>query len=312
MAAYKEWFRKASSGEGEIFCREWRPEQPLAILQIAHGMAEHSGRYQVFAAFLAENGFLVCMEDHAGHGPHAQIKGHFANKDGWEHVLTDMKGLMDEVSAEHPQLPLLLMGHSMGSFLARSYIIRYGEKLSGCILMGTAGPMGAVRWGKGIAKLQMMLEGPRVPSPLLAAMATGPYNRRIKHPVNRSAWICSGERVALDFEADPHCAFIFTAAGYYDMFTGLLEINSKEWAEKVPRDMPIFLLAGEEDAVGNYGKGVREVAKMLEETGHDRVTLKLYPGLRHELINEVRKEEVYQDILHWLNAALAKSEESDR
>lgn len=306
MVAYKEWSRKASSGEGEIFRREWMPEQPRAILQIAHGMAEHSGRYRAFAEFLAESGFVICMEDHAGHGPHAVKKGHFADKNGWECVVRDMKILMDEVAGEHPGLPLLLMGHSMGSFLSRSYIIRYGEELAGCILMGTMGPNPAVRLGRAIARVQMKVKGPRARSPLLGALSTGPYNRHIKHPVNRNAWISTDEQVARDFEADENAGFVFTTAGYYDMFSGLLEVNGKDWAGKVPRDLPIFLLAGQEDAVGNYGKGVEQVAEMLWESDHEHVTLKLYPGLRHELINEVNKEEVYRDILDWLNGVLAK------
>lgn len=300
MTENKQWMRPASSGEGEIFSQSWIPDAPKAVLQIAHGMSERSDRYDDFARFLAGHGYVVCMNDHAGHGPYAQTKGYFAEDGGWLHVVQDMKNLMDEVTAQYPGLPVFLMGHSMGSFLTRSYIIRHGG-LTGCILSGTMGHNGALRLGRMLAALQKKVKGSKSPGKLLAKMAMGGYNSQIENPVNGSAWLSTVDDVAIAYEADEHSAFIFTAGGYYDLFSGLLEVTDKGWAEKVPTDLPIYLFAGDADPVGNYGKGPLEVYEALQRTGHD-VELKLYPGKRHEMLNESNREEVYADVLGWLTA----------
>lgn len=298
---YTEWTREASGGEGPILNRLWRPEAPVAVLQIAHGMAEHSGRYRDVAVYLSGQGYAVCLEDHAGHGSGARTKGHFGDENGWEGVLTDMKGLMDDVCAQCPDVPVFLMGHSMGSFLARSYIARYGGSLSGCILMGTMGPNPAVKFGKAVAWALKKLWGPRATSPFLQKLATGGYNRRISHPVNKNAWISSVDEVAIAFDGGEDTDFPFTAAGYYDLFSGLEEISGRDWARRAPKALPILLLAGEEDPVGSYGKGPRKVYDMLRNSGHKDVEITLYPQARHELLNERNKEQVYQDILNWLD-----------
>lgn len=301
----KEWFRPAASGWGQIFSRSWtesNPEtDPKAVIIIAHGMAEHSGRYDHFARFLAENGFAVYMNDHAGHGRSAQIKGHFADENGWECVVKDLKALMDQAVAQHPHLPVFFMGHSMGSFLARSFITRYGQALSGCILCGTRGyTPGIVPAGKALASAQVKLFGPRSTGKKLNALATAGYNNRIENPVNSSAWLSRDNKVCKAFEADPLSNFPFTAAGYRDMLTGIGEISSLEWARRVPKDLPVFLAAGDADPVGNYGEGPRQVANWLQTAGVRSVQLKLYPGMRHEILNEIGKEEVYADMLNWL------------
>lgn len=300
----KEWFRPASSGWGQIFSRRWLGEDPKAVLVMAHGMAEHSGRYDHFARFLAENGFAVYMNDHAGHGRSAQIKGHFADKNGWEHVVSDLNALMDQAGEAHPGLPLLLMGHSMGSFLARSFLIRYGQRLRGCVLCGTMGKNPGVPAGKALSAVQMKVLGPRSRGEKLNSLATAGYNRRIENPVNASAWLSTDDSVCKAFEADPLSNFAFTAAGYHDLFTGLEEISSPQWAQKVPQDLPVFLIAGEQDPVGNYGQGPRQVADWLLAAGVRNVQMKLYPGMRHEVLNEKGKEQVYADVLAWLNLRL--------
>lgn len=302
--AYKEWTRPASSGEGEIFSRSWTGEFPRAVIQLVHGMAEHSGRYDHFARFLAANGFAVCANDHAGHGMSARQQGYFAARNGWEHVVQDLNALMDEAAGEHPGLPLFLLGHSMGSFLSRSYLARYGERLSGCILCGTMGENPGIRAGKALAAMQCRLRGPKSAGRLLDKIATGSYNSRIKNPVNSAAWLSTVDQVCLDFAADAMCGFPFTASGYYDLFTGLAEITSPQWAARVPQNLPIFLVAGEEDPVGSYGEGPKQVASWLREAGVKQVSLKLYPGMRHEILNEKDKEQVYADLLGWLQGLL--------
>lgn len=303
-----EWFRPASSGWGQIFSRSWTPDEsapePKAVIVIAHGMAEHSGRYDHFARFLCENGFAVYMNDHPGHGRSAQIKGHFADKDGWNCVVRDLNALMDQAVERHPGLPVFLMGHSMGSFLCRSFIVRYCQRLSGCIICGTMGKNPGVPAGKAIAAAQIKLMGPRSSGRRIDKLTSAGYNKRIDNPVNSSAWLSRDDSVCRAFEADPLSHFPFTAAGYRDLFSGLSEISSLEWAQKVPKELPIFLIAGDRDPVGSYGEGPKQVSGWLRAAGVLNVQLKLYPGMRHEVLNEIGKEEVYQDVLTWLEGCL--------
>lgn len=304
-----EWFRPASSGWGQIFSRSWVEEStdPRAVIVIAHGMAEHSGRYDHFARYLAGNGFAVYMNDHAGHGRSAQIKGHFADKDGWECVVKDLNALMDQAAERHPGLPIFLMGHSMGSFLTRSFIVRYGERLAGCVICGTMGKNPGVPVGRAIAAAQIKLMGPRSSGRRIDKISSAGYNKRIENPVNSSAWLSTDDAVCRAFEADPLSNFPFTAAGYRDLFVGLSEISSPQWAQKVPKELPILLIAGDQDPVGNYGEGPKQVAEWLQAAGVRSVQLKLYPGMRHEVLNEIGKEEVYADVLGWLDTLLPAS-----
>ncbi len=302
-----EWFRPASSGWGQIFSRSWQCAAPKALLVIVHGMAEHSGRYGPFARYMAEKGFAVYMNDHAGHGRSAQIKGHFADQDGWACVVKDIDALIAQAVEAHPGLPLLIMGHSMGSFLTRSYIARYSRPLAGCVLCGTMGKNPGVAAGKLVAAMQMRLMGPRSSGKKLNSLATAGYNRRIENPVNGSAWLSTDDSVCKAFEADPLSNFPFTAAGYHDLFTGLTEISSPQWAARVPKTLPVLLIAGDQDPVGNYGEGPRQVAAMLKAAGVQDVSLTLYPGMRHEVLNEKGKEAVYADLLSWLSDKLAAS-----
>lgn len=296
----REWTRPASSGQGEIFSRCWASEAPKAVLVIAHGMAEHSARYDGFASFLAEQGWAVYMNDHAGHGKSAQIHGHFAEKDGWESVVNDLNALMDEGEREHPGLPLFLMGHSMGSFLSRSFLIRYGARLSGCVLCGTMGKNPGVLPGYLLAALQCRLKGTQSRGKLIDKLAFGSYNQRIEHPVNKFAWLSANEENCRAYAQDPLCGFEFTAAGYRDLFTGLREISSPKWAQAVPKALPVYLVAGKDDPVGNYGEGPAWVAEQLRSSGVKSVELKLYPDMRHEILNETGKEQVWNDIFAWL------------
>jgi alpha-beta hydrolase superfamily lysophospholipase len=301
----KQWFRKASSGEGEIFSRLWAGDSPKAILQIAHGMGEHSERYKEFAGLLAENGYAVCMEDHAGHGPHAKIKGFFAEKDGWLSVVKDMKGLCDEVSAQFPGLPVFLMGHSMGSFLSRSYIIRWGDTLSGCILSGTMGPNPILKVAKFLATLTAAFKGKKAPALLIGKITSNSNLGKFKNEGSRLAWLSTDSAVVKKYEDDPLCGFTFTASGYGDLFDGILEITSPAWPNKVPKKLPIYIYSGDDDPVGDYGNGVKKVFDSLKACYVEDVEIKLYHGGRHEMHNEVNKKEVYNDVLNWLNKKVA-------
>ena len=295
-----EWFRKAADGE-RIFSRRWAGEAPKAVLVIAHGMAEHSARYDELATFLAEAGYAVFMNDHRGHGQTAKTDGWFAEENGWAAAVEDLRDLAGEAAGQYPGLPVFLMGHSMGSFLARSYIARYGGELAGCVLSGTAGPNPAVKTAKALASLQCRLRGSQSPGRLLNRVAFGSYNKRIKAPVNQFAWLSSDDQVCLAYAADPKCGFPFTAGGFRDLFTGLEEVTSPDWPGRVPKDLPVFLFAGDQDPVGAYGAGPAQVAESLRAAGVRDVTLTLYPGMRHECHNEIGREKVYETLLNWLD-----------
>ncbi|GHT80111.1 hydrolase [Spirochaetia bacterium] len=305
MVNEKQWYRKASGGEGEIFSRLWANEAPKAVLQIAHGMAEHSERYKEFATLLAENGYVVCMEDHAGHGPHTKCKGFFAEKDGWLSVVNDVKGLMDEVTALYPGLPVFLMGHSMGSFLVRSYIVRYGEGLSGCILSGTMGPNPLVNVVKTLIAITVACKGKKAEATLIGKLSGGANQGKFKNEGSPFAWLTTDTAEVQKYEDDPFCGFVFTASGYGDLFDGITEITAPGWADKVPRKLPVYIYSGEDDPVGDYGKGVKQVFDALKACDVEDVEIKLYCGGRHEMHNEVNKQEVYADVLGWLDKKVA-------
>ncbi|MDR1028702.1 MAG: alpha/beta hydrolase [Clostridiales Family XIII bacterium] len=302
VAEERQWTRPASCGEGEIFSRLWAGEEKRAILQIAHGMSEHSGRYVDFARFMASRGYVVGMNDHAGHGRSARTLGYFAERDGPDHVIGDMKALMDELTARYAGLPTFLLGHSMGSFLARKYITRCGDELAGCLISGTMGKNRLLTLGKVISAVQKKLIGPKSRGRLLTLIAFGSHNKRIKHPVNVYAWLSTADEACVDFKNDALCGFHFTAGGFSDLFALVGEINAPDWAAKVPISLPIYIFSGAEDPVGAYGRGPTEVYEALAATGHANLKLKLYPNGRHEMLAELNRLEVYEDVLAWLDA----------
>lgn len=301
MVHCKEWKRPAASGEGQIFSRCWAPDEPKAILMIAHGMAEHSARYDAFARYLTEHGYAVFMNDHAGHGNSDGQRGYFAKENGWECLLNDLHNLADEAKEQYPGLPFALMGHSMGSFLARCYVNRWGDELGAAIFCGTMGANPAAGMGKALAGLQKKLIGADRPGRLLDKMANMGRLKGIEQPVNEFAWLSANRQNCVDYANDPECGNLFTIGAFYDMFTGVAEISAPEWAQKLPKDLPYFVVAGEADPVGGWGKGVQEVHDQMVAAGVKDVKLTLYPGMRHEILNEDDCKTVFADIADWLN-----------
>ena len=293
----REWTSPAALGEGEIYSCAWVGPQVGQVLLLAHGMAEYSGRYDSFARYLAQRGIAVYANDHPGHGKSTQPQGHLGD---WDACVEDLRRLSRDAWKDFPETPQALLGHSMGSFLARSYVAKYGAGLSGCVLCGTMGKNPGVPLGRALASLQCKIAGPKSRGRLLSLLAFAGYNKKIPHPVNGSAWLASDDQVCLNYEADPLCGFPFTAAGYRALFTGLASISGTGWASQVPKDLPLLLLAGEEDPVGAWGKGPRQVAQWLAETGHPKAELVLYPEMRHEILNERGKEQVWEKVLAFL------------
>ena len=279
---------------------------PRAILQISHGMCEYIGRYDDFAGYMAQNGYVVCGNDHLGHGATSSgangTDGFFAEKDGWEHVLRDLNQMNRLAHEAYPGLPLILLGHSMGSFFAREYAVRYPDTLDALVLSGTGGPNPMAGVGVVLTEWIGKLKGAKHRSAFLNNMAFGQYLKRVENPATPYDWISRDQEIVAKYAADEKCTFIFTASAFHDLMTILRAVSSPKWASGIAKTLPVALFAGDMDPVGDYGKGVETVYRMLKEAGVEDLSIKLYPGARHEILNETNRAEVYADILAWCDA----------
>lgn len=272
------------------------------ILQIAHGMAEHAARYAEFAEALTRAGFAVYANDHRGHGRTAEGKtlGFFAEHHGWSTAVDDLHEVSALARGEVPGGPLVLFGHSMGSLLARSYGARYGTELAGLILSGTPADAGLLaKVGRVVALTEGRVRGPRHPSKLLDTMSFRAFNKAFKPTRTDFDWLSRDEASVDAYIADPLCGFVCTDGFFADMLGGLTAVNSRAG---LPATLPVLIISGDADPAGKNGKGVRAVAGLLRGEGVEEVTLTLYPGARHEILNETNRDEVTADVITWLDA----------
>lgn len=301
-----EFTYPSASGLCDIFAQSAAPADFGAVkgvVQIAHGMAEYSNRYARFAMELCKRGYAVYINDHLGHGCSVEsedARGYFGD-DGANSLVEDMKQLTDIAKQEYPNLPVFLFGHSMGSFLARKYTAKYGHTLDGVIYCGTSGPNPAAGMGIALVNYMIKREGALYRSDFIDNMAFGTYNKKTAKNT-KFDWLSRDEKEVEKYIADDNCGFLFTLGGFKTLFSLLKEISGKVWYNTVPADLQILLIAGDKDPVGEYGKGVTEVYKTLRKTGHTNAVMKLYPEARHELLNELNRKEVTQDVLDWLDA----------
>ncbi|MBU5293964.1 lysophospholipase [Anaerosalibacter bizertensis] len=291
----------------EVFYKKWIPDDEKdirACVQISHGMAEHIERYNAFAKYLVNNGFVVYGNDHRGHGKTAgniENLGYFANENGWEKVVNDMYSLTEIIKDEHADIPIFIFGHSMGSFLTRRYIQLYGNKIEGVILSGTGGDPGiAGSIGIRIAKREIRKNGSRAQSPKLNKLSFGNFNKQFEPVRTEFDWLTRDEKEVDKYIEDPYCGGIFTCGFFYDMLSGLKELNKKENIEKIPKGLPIFLVSGDKDPVGNNTKGVLQAYNSYKNAEIVDVNYKFYTNARHEILNELNKKEVYKDIISWV------------
>ena len=300
----------SATGLCDIRYRMWVPEEPHAALQIAHGMAEHIDRYDAFASFLAENGVLVYGNDIAGHGRSIRDgmpKGYFGDQNGWDAVVQDMRTMRDLVKADYALgIPFVLLGHSMGSFLARTYAGRDGADFDAFVFSGTAGSNPVLGIGKWLARREIRKTGGKEPSITLFNMSFGSYNKAFRPNRTTNDWLSRDEAKVDQYVADENCGYPFTAYAMYDLFTGLTEISNEKWAARVPK-RPILMISGAKDPVGGAGKGVKQVYGWLKKTEH-AAELKLYEDGRHEMLNEINRKDVYNDILLFVNTVEAMGE----
>ena len=281
--------------------------RPRGIIVIAHGMAEHASRYARFAASAVEEGYAVLAEDHRGHGATAApgAFGFVAERGGWERVVADMGTVLDAARRAWPGVPVFLMGHSWGSFLARDLAARRGGELAGLILLGTGAGNGALtRPATAICAGESRLRGPRHASGLLNALAFGPYQRHFAPNRTKADWISRDVHEVDRYVADPWCGFVCTSSFFRDLVAGQRAVNTASHAAAVPAGLPVLLASGDRDPVGAMGRGVQRAATLYRSAGVREVSVILYPGGRHELLNETNRDQVTGDILTWIDGHL--------
>lgn len=281
--------------------------KPKGILQISHGMCEYIGRYHRFMADMANNGFIVCGHDHLGHGessPEDQY-GYFGEKDGYKNLVEDLHRMTLLIKDKFEPLPYFLLGHSMGSFITRLYISQYSEELDGVIICGTGGPNPMSKFGTTLSRLTAAVKGPYHRSSALDRMAFGSFNKKFSPARTSKDWLTRDEAIVDTYLNDKKCMFLFTACGFRDLTTLSTLANQAAWYESLNRSLPMLLISGTMDPVGNYGKGVKKVFDRLKNAGIRDVSLRLYPGARHELLNETNYQEVFDDINTWIGRILS-------
>ena len=312
MPSFHDFRFLSTDGKHNVFARECTPDGEVrAVLQIAHGVAEHVYRYAPFMEFLAENGFVVVANDHLGHGKTAENEQElcfFAEKDGWNDVVSDMDQLHKLTAAKYPDVPYFLFGHSMGSFLTRTYIIDHPEGLKGVVISGTGqNPGTVVAAGKLMAKLEMIDNGPMYHSPMLDKLAFGSYNKLFAPNRTKVDWLSADESNVDDYIADPLCGADATVGLFRQMLHGIRFNQRQSHLRQMDREMPVLFVAGDKDPVGNCGKGVRQTYDAFRAAGMRDCTLKLYPGLRHEILNEkAYTADITKNIEAWLLSRLEK------
>ena len=311
MPVFRDFYYESSTGKNQIHARICTPDgTPRGIVQIAHGIAEHINRYEDFMRFLAENGFVAVGNDHLGHGKsiaRLEEQGIFAENGGWNYVVEDMKKLRELVTEQFPNLPYVFFGHSMGSFLTRTFLILHPDLYDAAILSGTGHQSPAlVNGGFLAAELMTKLKGPRSSGQALNDMAFGSYCKRIENPRTPFDWLSRDSETVDRYIADPLCGFVCKTSLYRDMMGGLKFLTSQKNINKMNKNAPIYFMSGAEDPVGDYGAGVETAYKAFCRAGLKDVMIRLYPGGRHEMLSELNRDDVMQDILNWLNEKLPK------
>ncbi len=303
--AKSEHHFKAADNTNIVYFKHTGEKPGKATLIIIHGMAEQAQRYDDFARFMTQNGYNVYAYDQRGHGKtvgSVEKQGFFAHKDAWQKVSADLKQMIETAKADFPDLPVFLLGHSMGTFVTRTYIADYEDKVNGVILSGTTGSAGLLgSVGIFLCKLIMLFKAKNSPSPLMNKLSFGNFNQAFKPQRTDFDWLSRDNKKVDEYIEDPFCGAVFSVGFFYDMMTGLEYVNKRETAEKVRKSLPIYLLAGDKDPVSKNGKQVKDVYAMYKNAGIEDISLKLYEDARHEILNETNRDEVYQDVLQWLD-----------
>ena len=293
-----------------IHCCQWIPEgKPRGVIQIVHGVAEYVARYDELACVFTAHGFVVVGEDHMGHGSSISQEipqGCFA--DGWRTAVSDSYRLLQMTKEEYPDLPYILYGHSMGSFMVRTMLYTYPDAgLAAVVLSGTAWmPTAVLKSGRAICLLESRRKGTNACSPTIDKLMFGSYNKAYEHPRTPSDWLTRDEKEVDKYIADPLLGFSPSIGLAREMLGGMLMNEDKQNLSKMPKDLPVLFVSGENDPVGSNGKGVRMTYDAFRAAGMKHVQLKLYPNARHEMHNELNREELHRDVLAFLDKALSR------
>lgn len=309
----KEEFTFASRDNvSKIHAVRWLPDQDniQGVIQIVHGMAEYVERYEDFAKFFTDRGYLVTGEDHLGHGksvPEGGVKGYLCEQDPATVVVRDVHRLKKMTQELYPGVPYFLAGHSMGSYITRNYISRYGTGIQGAVIMstGTQSSLELTFFRVCIA-ITGLFKGKKTPSRFLDKLVFGSYSKRITSPRTQFDWLTKETDVVDRYIADDECGFCFTVNGFATLCTLISRACKQENMKKIPGTLPVYMISGDEDPVGDYGKGVRKAYQAMKDAGIEDITLKIYPGDRHELVNETDRMTVLEDIENWLKLHLVR------
>ncbi len=298
-------FELRADDGAKLFCQSWLPDGEVrAVVQIAHGMAEHSSRYERFATFLTERRYAVYADDHRGHGRTvSDADVGWAGPGGWEGIQRDLVQLGEHAGREHPGKERCLFAHSMGSFATMGVMLR-SDPYQAYVLSGSDEPGGALAaLGKGLARIERLRLGGRGKSALLTQMSFGSFNDAFKPARTEFDWLSRDAAEVDAYVADPRCGHMMTTQFWVDFVDGLVATGRADWS-RMPTKRPIYVFSGENDPVGKMGKGVRALTSRLRRAGFDRLEEKLWPGGRHEMLNEINRDEVMAAVGAFLDRAL--------
>jgi alpha-beta hydrolase superfamily lysophospholipase len=293
----------------DIFVYSWLPEEGAVkgIIQVSHGMAEHAARYDDFARHMVAAGYAVFINDHRGHGKTAgstEKTGFISGINSWKSILEDMKLLNRHIHQVYKNVPVMLLGHSMGSFFSRAYLEKFPETISGIILSGTAWhPALVLDFGLLVSKLQCFFKGEKNRSKLLDKLSFGAFSSKFQPTTTPFDWLSRDVQVCKKYTADDFCGWIATSSFFRELFRLLKFIHRSGLYQNVPKELPVMIFSGEEDPVGNFSKGPKRMYAYLKNKGFSNLSLTIYPRGRHEMLNELNKTEVYKNIVEWLRIA---------
>ncbi len=314
----EELFYDSRDGKSKLHGVRYAPDEGVnvrCVVQIVHGMSEYFERYEEFAEFLTERGCVVAGEDHMGHGKSVGKTGkygYFCEQDPATVLVRDVHRLKKSTQALYPGVPYIIMGHSMGSFITRNYMFRYGTGINAAIIMGTGmQPAALLKLSKAVGHIQKVFFGSRHVSNLIDKLAFGSYNKRIENPRTSVDWLSRDAERVDKYVADPMCGFVFTVNGFLTLFELISRLHSRENLERIPRTLPVLMVSGDADPVGDYGAGVRRAYESLKDVGIEDISLKMYEGGRHELLNETNRAEVMEDVYRWIEEKVLRDSKSE-
>ncbi len=294
-------FTLVAGDEETIHARSWEVDNPSLAVQIIHGLGEHAGRYNRLAAALNAAGISVYAHDHRGHGEHADLRGFFGESNGWQSVVDDSSLVFDHIKTKNDGVPIAVLGHSMGSFVAQSLAMQRSHDLAALVLSGSTWPASyKLLPGRVVAGIVGFISGRRNPSPLLDGLGFGSLNKPFAPARTEYDWLSRDEVEVDKYVDDPLCGGPFTIGLWQDFLAGMSGVGSDTAINRIRFDLPILILGGEKDSVGG-DRGMGDLMTHYAQTGHSRLKIRIYEGGRHEMFNETNRDEVTEQLVSWLS-----------